>query len=206
MTQHQHPAEIIRDTLKAVNVNDYKEQKGKFDYLSWTDAWEILTSHFPRSRYDIRFEYLNDSTVMTWCDLYITHRDVEVSYKMWLPVMDNRNNSIANPSSRAVSDGMMRCLTKAIAMAGLGFYIFQGEDLPTPEKEALLEKEQAAKAKIEPEQVEELFKLMAAAKLPSEKFCQAMGIAKIEDLTVGQLESAITRLNDRVAKIKETQS
>jgi len=52
---------------------------------------------------------------------------------MWLPVMDNRNNSIQNPTSRAISDQKMRCLVKAIAMHGLGHYIYAGEDLPKAE-------------------------------------------------------------------------
>ena len=199
MTQHQHPAEVIRETLEAVNVNDFKEKKGKFDYLSWTDAWSILTKHFPRSRYDVRFEYLNDSSVMTWCDLYITHRDVEVSYKMFLPVMDHKNNAIQNPSSRMVSDGMMRCLTKAIAMAGLGFYIFRGEDLPEPEKTAMMEK-------IDADAIEAVRDLCKAAKLQEDTFCHAMGISSIEDMTIAQLEQATNRLNARILKIKETQS
>jgi hypothetical protein len=47
-----------------------------------------------------------------------------------LPVMDNRNNAVKNPDARKVSDAIMRCMTKAIAMHGLGLYIYAGEDLP----------------------------------------------------------------------------
>jgi len=47
-----------------------------------------------------------------------------------LPVMDNRNRSIADPDSFAVNTAIMRCLTKCIALFGLGLYIFAGEDLP----------------------------------------------------------------------------
>ena len=49
---------------------------------------------------------------------------------MWLPVMDHRNNAVQHPTTRQVSDTRMRCLVKAIAMFGLGFYIYAGEDLP----------------------------------------------------------------------------
>ena len=55
---------------------------------------------------------------------------------MWLPVMDNRNNAISNPTSRQISDAKMRCLVKCIAMFGLGHYIFAGEDLPSEKKES----------------------------------------------------------------------
>ena len=49
---------------------------------------------------------------------------------MWLPVMDYKNNAIVSPDTRAVSDTRMRCLTKCLAMYGLGHYIYAGEDLP----------------------------------------------------------------------------
>jgi hypothetical protein len=51
-----------------------------------------------------------------------------------LPVMDNRNRAIQNPDAFAVNTAIMRCLAKAIAMHGLGLYIYAGEDLPEAEK------------------------------------------------------------------------
>jgi len=47
-----------------------------------------------------------------------------------LPVMDNRNRSVVDPDSFAVNTAIMRCLTKCIALFGLGLYIFSGDDLP----------------------------------------------------------------------------
>jgi hypothetical protein len=51
-----------------------------------------------------------------------------------LPVMDNRNRAIVDPDAFAVNTAIMRCLAKAIAMHGLGLYIYAGEDLPEAEK------------------------------------------------------------------------
>jgi len=51
-----------------------------------------------------------------------------------LPVMDNRNKAIVDPDAFAVNTAIMRCLAKAIAMHGLGLYIYAGEDLPEQEK------------------------------------------------------------------------
>jgi hypothetical protein len=48
----------------------------------------------------------------------------------WLPVMDNRNKAIVGPDAFAINTAIMRCLAKAIAMHGLGLYIYAGEDLP----------------------------------------------------------------------------
>ena len=47
-----------------------------------------------------------------------------------LPVMDNYNKPIIEPNAMQVNTAMQRCLAKAIALHGLGLYIYQGEDLP----------------------------------------------------------------------------
>jgi hypothetical protein len=49
-----------------------------------------------------------------------------------LPVMDFRNKAIQNPDAMSVNTAMQRCLAKAIALHGLGLYIYAGEDLPAP--------------------------------------------------------------------------
>ena len=49
--------------------------------------------------------------------------------------MDNKNNSLTNPSTRQIQDSRMRCLVKCLAMYGLAHYIFRGEDLPDAEKD-----------------------------------------------------------------------
>jgi hypothetical protein len=53
-----------------------------------------------------------------------------------LPVMNHRNQAIKNPDAFAVNTALMRCLAKAIAMHGLGLYIYAGEDLPEQDAEA----------------------------------------------------------------------
>jgi len=47
-----------------------------------------------------------------------------------LPVLDFSNKAMKNPDAMAVNTAMQRCLAKAIALHGLGLYIYQGEDLP----------------------------------------------------------------------------
>ena len=59
-----------------------------------------------------------------------------LTYDMWLPVMDMRNKSIMQPTSYDVNKSIMRCLTKNLAMFGLGLYIYAGEDLPEDEQKA----------------------------------------------------------------------
>ena len=51
------------------------------------------------------------------------------------PVLDNRNKTVDKPNAFQVNTSIQRCLAKAIALHGLGLYIFAGEDLPgEPEK------------------------------------------------------------------------
>jgi hypothetical protein len=65
---------------------------------------------------------------------------------MWLPVMDNRNEAMLDHQRKIqyknytatveaatmfeINKTIMRCLTKNLAMFGLGLYIYAGEDLP----------------------------------------------------------------------------
>ena len=44
--------------------------------------------------------------------------------------MDNRNQSVLKPTSTQINNTLMRCLTKNLAMHGLGLYIYAGEDIP----------------------------------------------------------------------------
>ena len=46
------------------------------------------------------------------------------------PVLDARNKPIEMPSAFDINTSIQRCLVKAIALHGLGLYIYAGEDLP----------------------------------------------------------------------------
>ena len=121
----------VWNTLNAIEVD--VEQKGKFSYLAWSDAWKILMDHFPFATYDFQPEtYEVNGTVMSHCTIRIG----SLERSMWLPVMDSRNNSIQNPTTRQIQDTRMRCLVKCLAMYGLGAYIYRGEELPDAAKDS----------------------------------------------------------------------
>ena len=46
------------------------------------------------------------------------------------PVLDNANKSVKEPNAFQINTSIQRCLTKAIALHGLGIHIYAGEDLP----------------------------------------------------------------------------
>ena len=133
----------IWTTLSAIDVSGKVDKKGNLSYLSWAWAWSELMKHYPDASYVFEPPVTYpDNSVEVWVRLSIG----ECSRAMWLPVMDHRNNSVINPTSRQVSDTRMRCLTKCMAMFGLGHYIYAGEDLPDPEVAA-----EAARIKAESE-------------------------------------------------------
>lgn len=123
--------------LYKIDVNKNVEKKNNFNYLSWTYAWKTLQEHEPHSSYEVvKFNglpvcYLNDGSAIV--EVIVTVNDVPRS--MWLAVTDYSNKAIKNPSSADVANSTMRCFVKAIAMHGLGLYIYAGEDLPQVPKE-----------------------------------------------------------------------
>lgn len=127
------------DLLSKINVNDKTETKGsgKFalTYLSWAWAWGVLMDHFPESIYEIHQDrILPDGSVMVSVTLTIKDGDDQFSRFMWLPVMNHLNKAIINPDAMDINKAVMRCLAKAIAMCGLGHYIYAGEDLPVDDE------------------------------------------------------------------------
>ena len=115
------------EKLSQVDVSGHIEKKGSLSYLSWAFAWGALMEHCPDSVYQFQDNEIHaDGSVTVHCTLTVEG----VAREMCLPVMDNRNKSIMGPTSRDISDAKMRCLVKAIAIFGLGHFLFSGEDLP----------------------------------------------------------------------------
>ena len=120
------------EEVYAINVNDKTEKKGKLTYLSWAFAWAEFKKIYPDATYKVnefdgKFCSGNDQMG------YMVQTQVtagERTYEMWLPVMDIRNNAILQPKMTDINKTIMRCLTKNLAMFGLGLYIYAGEDLP----------------------------------------------------------------------------
>ncbi len=154
MSEIQHTEKEISfqqqvwETLSAINVNDKVEKKSGLSYLSWAWAWGVLMAHYPESYYVIdAVSYNNDGSAMVSLTLTVKQGNNECPRKMWLPVMDYRNQAISNPNAVDINKALMRCLTKAISMFGLGFYIYAGEDLPEQEKVVMQKEEAQQKAR-----------------------------------------------------------
>lgn len=118
--------------LLKVNVNAHTERKNGLTYLSWAWAWAEVLKVDPNATWEavefngIPCAILPDSSAMVKTIVTIKGH----SKSCWLPVMDHKNKAIKGPDAFAVNTALVRCLTKAISMHGLGLYIYAGEDLP----------------------------------------------------------------------------
>ena len=112
--------------LRSLNVSDKIEKKGNLSYLSWAWAADTLLQHDPQATWEYKEPVSFGETLMVFCSVTAFGKTMTAQ----LPVMDHRNKAISNPDSFQVNVAMQRCLAKAIALHGIGLYIYSGEDLP----------------------------------------------------------------------------
>jgi hypothetical protein len=119
------------NTLLKLNVNEHTEKKGNLTYLSWAWAWAEALKADPAASFEVKmfgdrcYTDIN-GTAMVWVTAVMFGKAMTCQ----LPVMDHRNKPITNPDAFAVNTAIMRCMTKALSLHGLGLYIYAGEDLP----------------------------------------------------------------------------
>lgn len=151
--------------LAALNVNEHTEKKqtgnGRaLTYLSWAWAWDTFKRFYPDAKYQIRHwdgkPYFFEPGLGYMVETEVTAGGE--TYSMWLPVMDGANNAmkevswsyttktgkvveVAAATMFDINTSIMRCLTKNMAMFGLGLYIYAGEDLPQEQFVPMSEKQ-----------------------------------------------------------------
>lgn len=130
------------EEVYGINVNEKTAKKGNLTYLSWASAWAEFKKIYPSATYNIkRFEnnlpYVYDEKTgfMVFTEVTVDG----LTYEMWLPVMNNANKTMLEAKMTDINKAIMRCLTKNLAMFGLGLYIYEGEDLPEEELQPLNE-------------------------------------------------------------------
>lgn len=143
----------VFNTLYAVDVNGHTEKKNNLTYLSWSWAWGETVKRYPEAAYEVVKNadglpyFPSPLGIMVYTRVTIEGQTRE----MWLPVMDGANRALtaeprvikgkygdqAVPAATMtdINKAVMRCLTKNLAMFGLGLYIYAGEDLPEAVKE-----------------------------------------------------------------------
>lgn len=138
----------IFNTFNDLNVNRYKESIKGMPYLSWSYAIQEISK-----KYDFEYEiekfennlpYVYDEKTGYMVFTKVTINGI--TKEMWLPVLDSQNKAMkSTPYKYTTKNGeksvesatmfdinktIMRCLTKNLAMFGIGLYIYASEDLP----------------------------------------------------------------------------
>ena len=122
-------------SLLTLNVNDHTEKKANLTYLSWAWAWTEALKADQDAHYQVQMWgkdgeekcYMDiNGTCMVWVTVTMFGKPMTCQ----LPVMDHRNKAVPNPDAFQVNTAIMRCMTKALALHGLGLYIYNGDDLP----------------------------------------------------------------------------
>ena len=152
-------------SLLSKNVNEHTEKKANLTYLSWAWAWAEALKADPDAAYEV--EMFGDKCYMDingTAMVFVTVKMFGKPMTCQLPVMDFRNKAILNPDAFAVNTAIMRCMTKALSLHGLGLYIYAGEDLPegesdegTPDEGRMLDYISAIEATTSLEQLKDIY-------------------------------------------------
>lgn len=214
-------------------------------YLSWTYAWQEVKKIFPNAKYEIekfgenRLPYIYDEKTG-----YMVFTKVEIEgieHEMWLPVMDSANKAmkdkpytykakeynygkftgkyidktVESATMFDINKTIMRCLTKNLAMFGLGLYIYAGEDLPEnvdaennvpkQEKKISNKREEVTPYDFEEDKMtEEQLKTISSLEQPLKEQLRTFYKKDPTQLTKLEAESAIKSLNEKgLIKTKE---
>jgi hypothetical protein len=150
--------------LNAIDVSAKVEKKMNLSYLSWAWAHAEMKKFDENAEINIH-EFIDTDLLKAYLaqnlapDLAVLEAS-KVNYRKdnagayvtvsvtikgrteteTLPVMDMKNKSLVNPNSMDVNKAHKRCFVKALALHGLGLYIYSGEDLPEEVKNEEKEK------------------------------------------------------------------
>lgn len=194
------------DLLK-INVNEHTEKKQGLTYLSWAWAWAEALKIDPNASFEVKtfhhdqyteLPYMNvNGTGMVWVTVTLLGNP----RTCMLPVMDHRNKAIPNPDSFQVNTAIMRCMTKALSLHGLGLYIYAGEDLPEGEE---AEEKPVAKtpAKKAPQKSEEELQLFTDGIIEYTNICKTVeGLNSYWKANQQQLDDLKVQSPERYAQV-----
>ena len=120
------------------HVDEHTQSKGQFKYLSWAIAVRELLKVDPEATWEVHEWGLDGAKqpymqTQAGCFVKVTVWSGGIARTQVHPILDNRNATIAEPNAFQVNSSIQRCLAKAIALHGLGLYIYAGEDIPADE-------------------------------------------------------------------------
>jgi hypothetical protein len=193
-------------TLNQIDCSKHTEKKGQFSYLSWPFAVAQLRLADPTAVWEVgRFDglpYLKTDAGY-FVEIAVTVQGITLSQIH--PVLDSRNRSIAEPTAFDINTRIQRCLVKAIALHGLGLYIYAGEDLPTVELESHSKNLRSVRADqpttISAEQIKHLPQLMTEVNANSQRLLAYFKVEKLADLPAAEYDRVVQSLEKSKRRI-----
>ncbi|PFQ65882.1 hypothetical protein COK18_07840 [Bacillus cereus] len=173
--------------LAQIDCKEHVEKKGRFSYLSWAWAVKKLREVDPTATWEVkRFDGV--PYLKTDCGYFV---EVEVTVQglplsQIHPILNNQNKPIAEPNSFDINTSIQRCLVKAIALHGLGLYIYAGEDLPEIQEE-MITAQQVGAIKLN------IKKLATLRKVDENTIKGYLSIKEVGKLTLKQAEEVLKK-------------
>lgn len=186
------------EEITKINVNEKTEKKGNLTYLSWAWAWAEFKKVYPDAQYEVvKFAdgkpYYHDEK--TGYMVYTKVTAEGLTYEMWLPVMDSRNRALLDATMFDINKTIMRCLTKNLAMFGLGLYIYAGEDLPEGE-----DKPKPPAVQIKKATADKLIAELERTGVSGGSMLKSYNVKALAELTETQAQEALKKLESKPTK------
>ena len=194
-------------------------------YLSWCYAWSEVKKLYPNARYEIlkfgenKLPYVFDEKTGYMVFTRVEIEDIE--HEMWLPVMDSANKAMKDKPYKYtvkkfntktkqyefvekevqtatmfdINKTIMRCLTKNLAMFGLGLYIYAGEDLP--ENVDNEEPKNSVKKELMIQDSQKELIINKFEKEEIKKYLEEINKSKLSDLTLVEASNLLKRKEDK---------
>ena len=195
--------------LFQINVNEHVQTKGQFRFLSWPYAVAQLRLHDPAATWEVkRFDGMPflRSEAGYFVEVAVTVQGITLSQLH--PVLDAKNKPILEPTVFDINTSIQRCLVKAVALHGLGLYIYAGEDLPvgeasndpvvdeqpTPPKPKAPVTPLPGEGRISQAQMKYLESLIAKTNTDVQRLCDYFHVSNLGELTVAAASRAIKSL------------
>lgn len=169
----------VFETLSEIDISGKTKEKNKMKYLPWNEAWGLVKTEYPHATREIVKDangciYHTDGRT-AWVETTVTIEDETIEQS--LAVMDFKNAAIAvdKLTSTDVEKSIQRCLTKNLAMFGLGLSLWSGEEFSDAakvkkEKDTMVQTQLKAMQK----QLLDLCKERTAAGIDAEKLYQVL--------------------------------
>lgn len=129
----------VFEKLNNIDVSSKIKTKNNLRYLPWCSAWAEVKKIDPDASFRIIHQIMDeggntrfwhDDGKTGWVEVGVTVNENEIVEV--LAIMDFKNKSMPADQITSVdaNKSLKRCLVKAIAMHGLGLYIYEGEEVP----------------------------------------------------------------------------